>query len=391
MPINNITGSPVEGENFYGREKELDFAWNQIKKGNSLILSAPRRVGKSSFAKKMLEFAKKENWNTLEINLEEVKSEEGFIRLFIEKIEAEKWWPKIKNRTGSLRDQIFESIKSIEIFGAKTSIEWKSKKDDIYCKLKKILDHDEDTLIMVDELTILLSCFIKNDKKNGISDVEYFLNWLRSFRQVSGTKIRWIFCSSIGIDNFTNMNNLSYTLNDINSLPIDEFNAKQSKEFLKQLAKSEKLDINDKQAEYILHKLGWNLPYFMQILFSNINQLHKIHDKAISENTIDQAYSSLINEKHLNTWDERLKEYNDYESHARSILKQLSKNKDGVNRNNLYNLLYSGINDPDKTEKYLSKLLYILKNDGYIIDTREAKYVFRSPLLRDFWFNRIVK
>ncbi len=91
MSINNITGSPVEGENFFGREKELEFAWNHINKGNSLILSAPRRVGKSSFAKKILTLAKSKGWNTLEINLEEIKSEEGFIKIFIEGLKNQTW------------------------------------------------------------------------------------------------------------------------------------------------------------------------------------------------------------------------------------------------------------------------------------------------------------
>jgi uncharacterized protein len=75
MAINNITGSPVEGDNFYGREKELEFAWNKIQNGNSLVLSAPRRVGKSSFGKRLIKIAKKEGWNTLEIDLEEIQSE----------------------------------------------------------------------------------------------------------------------------------------------------------------------------------------------------------------------------------------------------------------------------------------------------------------------------
>lgn len=84
--INNIIGSPVEGENFFGREKELVHTWKHIAKGNSLLLSAPRRVGKSSFAKKLLDTAKKQGWNTLEINLEEIKSEEGFVKKFIEQL-----------------------------------------------------------------------------------------------------------------------------------------------------------------------------------------------------------------------------------------------------------------------------------------------------------------
>jgi len=214
MKINNITGSPVEGQNFYGRSKELDYAWSQISKGNSLILSAPRRVGKSSFAKKLLEKAKSEDWNTLEINLEEISSEIGFVNLLIEKLQAANWWQDSMSKAGRLFGQILESIKpSITLGEANVSLEWKNSKTDVYQKVKALLNHEEDTLIMVDELTILLNRLLKNE--NGLRDVEFFLNWLRSFRQVTGSKIRWVFCSSIGIDNFTNMHNLSHSLNDV--------------------------------------------------------------------------------------------------------------------------------------------------------------------------------
>ncbi|MCX6252701.1 MAG: ATP-binding protein [Bacteroidetes bacterium] len=153
--INNITGSPVEGENFFGREKELDFAWNHIQKGNSIILSAPRRVGKSSFAKKLIESAKEKGWNTLEINLEEIKSEEGFIKLFIEKLQVESWWQKALTKTENLLGQILEGIKTnIEYNGIKASFEWKAKKTDIYNNLKNLLNHKEETLIMMDEMAI---------------------------------------------------------------------------------------------------------------------------------------------------------------------------------------------------------------------------------------------
>ena len=177
MSINNITGSPVEGEDFFGREKELAFAWNHIKKGNSIILSAPRRVGKSSFAKRILSIAKEANWNTLEIDLEEIKSEEGFVKLFVDKLENESWWKKTLTIAGNKIDQILQSIKpSLEFGEAKASFEWKAQKADIYEKLKSLLDHKEETLIMVDEVTVLLNSFIKTDAENGVTDVEFFLN-----------------------------------------------------------------------------------------------------------------------------------------------------------------------------------------------------------------------
>ena len=154
--INNITGSPVEGENFFGREKELEYAWRHIKKGNSIILSAPRRVGKSSLAKKALALAKEEHWNTLEINLEEIKTEEDFVKVFLEKLTDQGWWSKFKDESGKKIGQILESIKpSIEYAEVKATLEWKSNKKDVYEKLKMLLDHEKETLIMVDELTVL--------------------------------------------------------------------------------------------------------------------------------------------------------------------------------------------------------------------------------------------
>lgn len=389
--INNITGSPVEGDDFFGREKELVHAWKSIKKGNSLILSAPRRVGKSSFAKKLLSTAKTEGWNVLEINLEEIKSEEGFVKKFIDKLTEQSWWDKIKTESAEKFEKIISSIKpTVEFSGATATLEWKSQKSNVYEKLKSLLDHEKETLIMVDELTVLLSSFLENDLENGKNNVEFFLNWLRSFRQVSGTKIRWVFCSSVGIDNFTNQHNLSYTFNDVNSFPIGPFAQSKANEFVKELAVSENLIFPNEISDHMLEKIGWLLPYFIQILFSKINHLIQVNEKTICFETVDEAYNQLINEKNLNTWEERLREYNDLEIYARELLKKLSINREGESRDSLFSFLNSKINDPEKTEAVINKLLYMLRNDGYLVDD-EIKYAFRSPLLRDFWYNRFVK
>ena len=76
------TGPPVEGNDFYGREKELQYAWeNHILNGVSLLLSAPRRVGKSSFAKRMLKLAKENGWKTLYLDLQGIRVESKFVQI----------------------------------------------------------------------------------------------------------------------------------------------------------------------------------------------------------------------------------------------------------------------------------------------------------------------
>ena len=44
----------------------------------------------------------------------------------------------------------------------------------------------------------------------------------------------------------------------------------------------------------------------------------------------------------------------------------------------------------EKTATILARLLNILKNDGYLAE-HNGKYIFRSLLLRDFWYNRFIK
>lgn len=390
MTIHNKTGSPVEGDDFFNRVKELAFAWGHIQKGNSLILSAPRRVGKSSFAKKILSLARQEGWNTIEINLEEIKSEIGFVQLTVEKIQEQSWWEKIKNKYQSIVDQILSSVKpTIEYEGVKATLDWQSKKADVYDKLKKLFDHEKNTLIMLDEVTILLNTFLE-DKENGIHHATFFLNWLRGFRQVSGTKIRWIYCSSIGIDNFTHQHHLSYTFNDVDTFPIGAFDDATSHELLIKLAESDKLDISQDIRENILAKIGWKLPFFIQLLYSKILYAVKVEGEPLSIDTVEKAYSKLITEKHLNTWDERLDQYGQLEGYARIVLNHLSNNPAGESRAILDTVLHSRLTDAEERKIVLSRLLTMLTNDGYLAEN-EGKYLFRSSLLKDFWFNRFEK
>ena len=389
--LNNIYGPPVEGEDFFGREKELEFAIKEIVAGNSIKLAAPRRVGKSSFAKKILEVLKSKGWNTVEIDLEEVKSEEGFVRLFVEALQKEDWWGSFLEKGGDKLSKLIAKINlGIEYEGVKANLEWKHKKKDVYDSLSKLLDHEADTIIMVDELTVLLFSMLKEE--NGRESVEAFLNWLRSFRQKSKSRIRWIFCSSIGIENFANQNQLSYAINDVPSFPLSAFKEKDAIVFIGKLSESLDLKLDKEHVQYIIEKLDWLLPYFIQVLINKIHYLKDVEDEVISIQLIDKAYSLILGEDKFNTWDERLNYYGDIELITRKLLNHLAKIKEGATRNNLEAILNETLPDEGERNKKLSHILTLLINDGYIMkDDTSDRYVFRSPFIRDFWNFRFNK
>lgn len=62
MCISNKIGPPVEGEDFFGREKEIRLANRLLDGKHSLLLSAPRRIEKSSLAKKLIDEKKQQGW-----------------------------------------------------------------------------------------------------------------------------------------------------------------------------------------------------------------------------------------------------------------------------------------------------------------------------------------
>ena len=85
-------------------------------------------------------------------------------------------------------------------------------------------------------------------------------------------------------------------------------------------------------------------------------------------------------------------EFQELEKPARLILKALASAPSGLSRDTLLDILMTGQESPkiEETDYALSKVLRMLENDGYILK-KDSIRVFRSPLLRDYWFNTFVQ
>lgn len=387
MCISNKIGPPVEGDDFFGREKEIQKANKLLDSSHSLLLSAPRRIGKSSLAKRLIEEKKNQGWKCVYIDLEETTTEEGFLNLVIEAFCKNGIWKQVAEGMSKGLASVLESIEKISLGPVQFDFGKKEEQEDLYKNLKELIRHDEDTFIVVDELTLFLTILSKG--KDGVEKVAFILNWLRSLRQVSKTKVRWLFCGSVGLRNFTSAMNLGYTVNDLTEFSLDELSRDEAAGLLLELCKSENIEMSNELVEYTLNKLYWNIPYFIQIIFSNLAEDYA--DK-ITREDIDTAYRKLCSENYLSTWSERLVEYGEYELPARQILKLLAIRPEGMEREGMLNNLMTG-QDASKIEAVdytLSKVLAMLENDGYIMK-KDALRMFRSPLLRDYWFDRFVQ
>ena len=387
MSIENRIGPPVEGKDFYGREKELGIANRLLDSGHSLLLSAPRRIGKSSFAKRLIEDKKAQGWKCVYIDLEQTTTEDGFLYLIIEYFERNHVWRQKTDGMLQGAKAILDRINKISIGPVGFDLSSPERKEDLYKSLKELIRHDEETFIVVDEFTLFLGILLKSD--GGEEKVSFILNWLRSLRQVAGTKVRWLFCGSVGLKNFTASLNLSYAINDLTDFSLDELTPEEARGLMEGLCQGEGMNMDEENIIHALEKLHWNIPYFIQILFS---KLRDNYTGAVSKEDIDTAYGQLCSESYLNTWSERLAEYREMERPARLILNGLSARRSGLRRETLLGILMTGQypSNAGETDLLLSKVLEMLENDGYLLRKGPVRS-FRSPLLRDYWYGKFVQ
>lgn len=387
MCLSNKIGPPVEGDDFFGREKEIRQANRLLDRNHSLLLSAPRRIGKSSLAKRLIEEKKAQGWKCVYIDLEETTTEEGFLRLVIEAFKNNGIWKQFAEGMSKGLASVLDRIEKVSVGPVDFNIGKKEEQEDLYKNLKELIKHEEDTFIVVDELTLFLGILNKSD--NGAEKVAFILNWLRSLRQVSKTQVRWLFCDSVGLRNFTSAMNLGYTINDLTEFSLDELTREEAIGLLRGLCRSEDINMSEECINYTLDKLQWNIPYFIQVIFS---KLAEDYGGKITQENIDVAYDKLCSENYLSTWSERLAEYREYEVPARQILKSLSTQSSGMERDSMLDILMTDqdVSMREQIDYTLSKVLEMLENDGYIIKKNTTR-AFRSPLLRDYWFSKFVQ
>ena len=385
--IQNKTGASVERENFYGRKERVNKAWQKLTEGNSLILAAPRRVGKTSFSKKMMEIAEGHKWKTIYLDVEGFHDELEFSQRLAEKLQGlrnmrVKGYKSITDFLSKIHIKAAMNGSEVEINTIKETTNYIKEID----KQLKALENSH-LIIVVDELAIFLNSLLgENTDSPQVSRVERFMNWLRKLRMEYTKNLVWIFCSSIGIENFLSVYEISNTINDLTSFKLDALPREEAIGLLSALAESYKIDLPDEVKEYILTKIDWAIPYYIQLVFSEIHNLHL--NRTIEIHDVDIAYKGILTPQNFCGIDQHFKQYPKLQSHQRNILTLLAQTPTGMRRA----MIREQFINPNTTcdaDLILTQCLEILLNEGYII-RQEERYIFRSRLLKDYWLQKYV-
>ena len=381
-----IVGQAVRGDNFWDRKNEILDIWDAIESGSHILISAPRRVGKTSIMYKILD-EPKANFIPLYIDTESADSENEFWQKLFHALYNEEFTNKLQ----SFSKTLFERIKNIKIekitlsgvvFGDGEILDYK----EAFKRLIKDLDNDKKIIIMIDEFAQTIENIIKyEDEKNALS----LLKTHRELRQDSkiSSKVTFIYAGSIGLESVVAKLSATKHINDLNSVKVTPLENDDAIKFVNKLCTQNGIKIEENEIQYLLEQIEWLIPFYIQLILQEIKKLYR-REVLVTNEVINQAIQNAFEHRnHFENWQSKLKEAFDKDTYlfAKEVLNKISE-KQTYKYSKIINLSVKHKLEEDIAREVIHSLIY----DGYINNNDEAKiYRFNSPILRLWWYKNV--
>jgi len=409
--MDNIAGSPVEGENFFGRN-DIAQHLRQILDHDDILLLGPRRIGKTSLARAVMAITRKDGWKAIEIVVASCIDEKGFL----DKLEGElkkaidsragKLWDGVREKFGALGKR----IKSLKFggFGATAEVglagsdadDWITVGNELLALLGEL---DDRWLIYVDELPIMLFNIIRQDQTGGVLRVRRFLDWFRNdVRALAGAgKVRWLISGSVGLDTLVQEHGMADTINSLNHQNLPPFTDPLACQLIRELATSYKITLDDNAVRQLVDAVSWPQPYYLQIAFQQLRSLIAASPATPPQDLIETAIDQIIQpgvgaDNDFHHWEKRL----DMQlapplaALAKALLAQSAARPGGTRAENLLDTVqqrHPGASD-DEARALFVRLRDILLRDAYWLADDSSgggrHYRFALEPLRRWWNRR---
>lgn len=386
-------GSPVRGEDFFDREREQRRLWQHLATDHVLLL-APRRVGKTSLMLKLADDAAAKGFLASYVTVESMTDEVGFVARLLDAAEMlDGAKPLVQKLQTSALGGLLERVRKLGPVELRdpTKEPWDKLGEEIARVLLDLArSQKRKMLLLVDEVPVFILQLLKLDPTGGRA--RSFLHWFRELRQNPqlSPDVRWLVAGSIGLDNVARRMGLSRTINDFYVFDdLGAFQEEKARELVSAWSQTFNLPLDEPTTARLLERVGWLIPYHLQLLFSAIMD-ERGEKEPVSASLVDAVYERLIGRGHyFDHWAERLREelLGPDDKQAMALLSAAARPPEGAALSTLEATLERHIQDADQRDEQLGYLLGVLKSDGYLVEVDE-KYRFRSPMLRDFWVRR---
>ena len=374
---NNRQGAVVTGSDFCDREDIIQKMWRCIKKGQNLLISGPRRFGKTSIMREVGDQARKHELKPIMIDLESVFTPEGFIAKMWVAIERSEKTEEDKNKKA---EEMEEQLKD----------QWDKKGTKIFRNISK---RKEKLLFLLDECPYMLDSFLGKDAPKIDHDArkttERFIQWFKKQRDLSKGRCVYVLTGSINLSPYLKDNCLSKeSFSDCMVLRVPFFDEETVRTFIEGLLLGREIVLPENVIGELVRLTMPGIPYFIQIVMNHVIGLYRKNPNFTVEDLRHTYRTHIIGpegRRLFDAFERHFKRYGRRKPGATALLREFSHAGDnGVRKSDLAKTYaassgLSGGKELDMVLKYLEYDFYIEKIKG------TQRYRFASSILKDYW------
>lgn len=377
-------GGQLAPDDIIGRRTLINRLWRVLER-QSIVLSAERRIGKTTIMRKMLGEAPK-NKLVIYRDLEAIRTPLEFVETVLRDVEDHL---SFKQKTAVGTRRFLTSISGTEIAGViklppAAAQQWKT----VLAKIVEDLvgEQEREVVFFWDEMPLMLHNI---KQSNGEPAAMEMLDTLRSLRQTHST-LRMIYTGSIGLHNVLgSLKKAGYAndpTNDMQTEEVPPLAQTDAVELGLRLLAGENIRAKDSTAvaEAIAQATD-GFPFFIH---------HVVDDMAgrgeeVTADTVEEIISAnLIDPQdrwHLRYYRERINTYYLPEEHplALGMLDVLAFADGPLSFDEVFNLLKARVRTEDQEQA--RDILTLLMRDHYILQGADGTYRFRFSLIQRMW------
>ena len=291
----------VEGDRFFNRDVEIEALRERVGDGTHTLLTAQRRMGKTSLVRELLRRLEDEGcFATVFVDLEASHSpQDAVAEIGAQSKSVRSTWHRIGEGFANTLRGVADRVEALSVSELQVKLRagidagnWQQKGDEI---LQALAENDLPVVLALDELPILVNRLLKGQDyritPKRRQEADALLAWLRRCGQAHRGRICMILSGSVGLEPVLRHAGLSAHANIFAPLDLKPWDDRTASGCLRALANNYSLDLPPEIRRGMCRRLRCNIPHHVQQLFDCLHEfLRRAGRREASEEDVERAY-----------------------------------------------------------------------------------------------------
>ena len=244
----------VDGDRFFDREVELASLSERVSDGIHTLLTAQRRMGKTSLVRELLRrLADGDDHETLFVDFEDAETaEDAVAELAIQAESLQSTSRKIRAVFANVLRGLGQNVEELAVSELRVKFRagidagtWRRRGDEVFAALA---ESPKPVVLAIDELPIFVNRLLKGEDfritPERRNNADLFMSWLRRNGQLHRDQVCIIVSGSIGLEPILGQAGLSAQANFLSPLELSPWSHETASDCIGALARSYGLDLS---------------------------------------------------------------------------------------------------------------------------------------------------